>query len=161
MTEEENKVVSGEDPVGNEQYIAAINELKANTVTKDRFLKLQEENKQLLNSLVNGQSINQPAETSTEPSIEDLKSHLQEEGLTNLDYVTTSLKLRNKVLAEEGIDMYCPNGAKYVSTYEDKVTAQAVADAFQEMIDLADGSTEIFNSEFQRRVKDVPIPKRK
>lgn len=161
MTEEENKVVSGEDPVGNEQYIAAINELKANTVTKDRFLKLQEENKQLLNSLVNGQSINQPAEASTEPSIEDLKSHLQEEGLTNLDYVTTSLKLRNKVLAEEGIDMYCPNGAKYVSTYEDKVTAQAVADAFQEMIDLADGSTEIFNSEFQRRVKDVPIPKRK
>lgn len=161
MTEEENKVVSGEDPVGNEQYIAAINELKANTVTKDRFLKLQEENKQLLNSLVNGQSINQPAEASKEPSIEDLKSHLQEEGLTNLDYVTTSLKLRNKVLAEEGIDMYCPNGAKYVSTYEDKVTAQAVADAFQEMIDLADGSTEIFNSEFQRRVKDVPIPKRK
>lgn len=158
--EEEIKSVSGEETAGNEQYIAAINQLKENTVSKDAFLKLKQENKQLLDSLVNGQSINQPAEPPKK-SIDDLKAHLGEEGISNLDYVSTSLELRNRVLAEEGIDMYCPNGAKYVSTYDDQLAAQRVADQFQEMIDLADGSTEVFDSEFQRRVKDIPLPRRK
>ena len=157
---EEERIVSGEDAASNEQYIAAINELKANTVSKDAFLKLKQENKQLLDSLVTGQGIEQKVETPKK-SIDELKKHLQEEGLSNLEYVSTSLELRNRVLAEEGIDMYCPNGAKYVSTYDDQMAAQRVADQFQEMVDLADGDSNVFDNEFQRRVKDIPLPRRK
>lgn len=157
---EEERIVSGEDAASNEQYIAAINELKANTVSKDAFLRLKQENKQLLDSLVTGQGIEQKPE-APKKSIADLKSHLQEEGLSNLEYVATSLELRNRVLAEEGIDMYCPNGAKYVSTYDDQMAAQRVADQFQEMVDLADGDSNVFDNEFQRRVKDIPLPRRK
>jgi hypothetical protein len=156
---EEERIVTGEDAAGNEQYIAAINELKANTVSKDAFLKLKQENKQLLDSLVNGQSIEQKVEAPKQ-SIDSLKKHLQEEGLSNLDYVSTSLELRNRVLAEQGIDMYCPNGAKYVSTYDDQMAAQRVAEQFQEMVDLADGDSNVFDNEFQRRVKDIPLPRR-
>ncbi len=158
--EEEMKSVSGENAAGNEQYIAAINQLKENTVSKEQFLKLKQENKQLLDSLVNGQTIEKPVEV-VRPSIDELKAKLGRDDLSNLDYVSTSLELRNRVLEEQGIDMYCPNGAKYVSTYEDKMAAEKVAEAFQEMIDLADGSNEVFNAEFQRRVKDVPLPRRK
>lgn len=158
---EEERIVTGEDPASNEQYIAAINELKANTVSKDAFLKLKQENKQLLDSLVTGQGIEQNAPETPKKTIDELKSHLQEEGLSNLDYVATSLELRNRVLAEQGIDMYCPNGAKYVSTYDDQLAAQRVAEQFQEMVDLADGDSNVFDNEFQRRVKDIPLPRRK
>lgn len=152
---EENKVVSGEDVAGNEQYIAAIKELKDNTVSKEDFLKLKKENKQLLDTLVSGQTIEQPKAQVEKPSIESLKAHLMEEGLTNLEYVQTSLELRNRVLEEEGKDMYCPIGAQYSPTKEDIESAKHVAEELQEMVDLADGSAEIFNAEFQRRTQDV------
>lgn len=152
---DENKVVSGENVAGNEQYIAAIKELKDNTVSKEDFLKLKKENKQLLDTLVSGQTIEQPKEAPAKPTIKELTSHLMEEGLTNLEYVQTSLELRQRVLEEEGRDMYCPVGTQYSPTKEDIESAKHVAEELQEMVDLADGSSEIFNAEFQRRTQDV------
>lgn len=151
MEEKENIEI-----VGNEQYIEAIKELKENTVSKDDYLKLVKENKQLLDSLVNGQTIDVP-EAKPKPSIEDLRSHLMEEGLTNLDYVTTSLMLRNRVLEETGRDLYCPVGEQYTPTQEDINTAKRVADELQEMVDFANGDANVFNAEFQRNTQDVII----
>lgn len=151
MEEKENIEI-----VGNEQYIEAIKELKENTVSKDDYLKLVKENKQLLDSLVNGQTIDVP-EAKPKPSIEDLRSHLMEEGLTNLDYVTTSLMLRNRVLEETGRDLYCPVGEQYTPTQEDINTAKKVADELQEMVDFANGDANVFNAEFQRNTQDVII----
>ena len=58
MEELENSV-SEQENVGDNtaNYIEAIKEMKANSVSKEAYVKLQQENKQLLNSLVNGQSI--------------------------------------------------------------------------------------------------------
>ena len=42
-------------------YIEAIKEIKENSVDKETYLKLKEENKKLLNSLVNGETL--PAES--------------------------------------------------------------------------------------------------
>ena len=41
-------------------YIDTINKLKANTVDKAQFMKLKEENRKLLDSIVNGQGLEQP-----------------------------------------------------------------------------------------------------
>lgn len=158
MVDEE--VVTGNEPAGNEQYIAAIKELKENTVSKEEFLKVKKENKQLLDTLVNGQTIEQPV-VENKKTIQELKDHLMEDGLTNLDYVTTSLELRNRVLEDEGRDLYCPEGTQYSPSVQDRETAKKVADTLQEMIDIADGSPEVFNSEFQRRTQDIVIPRRK
>lgn len=62
----------------NQQYIDAIRDLKANTVSKDRYNKLMEENKNLLNSLVNGESVAAAAPSQTElPPIQDLVNEMR------------------------------------------------------------------------------------
>lgn len=139
---------------GNEQYIEAIKELKENTVSKDEYLKLAKENRQLLDSLVNGQTIDVPP-VKPQPSIEELKNHLMDEGLTNLEYIKTSLQLRNRVLEETGRDLYCPVGEQYSPTQEDINSAKRVAEELQEMVDFANGDANVFNAEFQRKIQDV------
>lgn len=62
----------------NQQYIDAIRDLKANTVSKDRYNKLMEENKNLLNSLVNGESVAAAAPSQPElPPIQDLVNEMR------------------------------------------------------------------------------------
>lgn len=161
MVDDELKNVSSEDAAGNEQYIAAIKELKENSVSKEDFLKLKQENKQLLNALVDGQTVVDADVKPKLKSIEELEQHLFEEGISNLDYITTSLEIRNRTLEEKGIDLYCPEGAQYNPTLQDRETARNVAEQFQEMIDLANGSSEVFNAELQRRTQDIIIPIKK
>ena len=62
----------------NQQYIDAIRDLKANTVSKDRYNKLMEENKNLLNSLVNGEQLAaaNPAQPEL-PPIQDLVNEMR------------------------------------------------------------------------------------
>ncbi len=148
------------ETAGNEQYIAAIKELKENTVSREDYLKLAKENKQLLDSLVNGQTI-EVSEAKPSVSIDELKKHLTKEGLSNLDYVKTSLELRNRVLEETGRDLYCPLGTQYSPTEEDMNSAKKVAAQLQEMVDFANGDANVFNAEFQRNIVDVNIPRRK
>lgn len=62
----------------NQQYIDAIRDLKANSVSKDRYDKLMEENKNLLNSLVNGEVVATAAPSQPElPPIQDLVDEMR------------------------------------------------------------------------------------
>ena len=63
----------------NQQYIDAIRDLKANTVSKDRYNKLMEENKNLLNSLVNGESVATaaPAQQNDVPPIQQMGDEMR------------------------------------------------------------------------------------
>ena len=58
------------EEMNNEQYIAAIEELKASTVSRDAYNKLRNENKQLLDALVSGQQLPQQ-QTESKPSVAD------------------------------------------------------------------------------------------
>jgi hypothetical protein len=52
--------------------------LKANSVSKERYNKLMEENKNLLNSLVNGESVATAAPAQPElPPIQDLVDEMR------------------------------------------------------------------------------------
>lgn len=160
---EEEKVVSGGDVADNSaDYIETIKTLKENTVSKEQFLKLKEENKRLLNAWTNGQeNPNQPVIAENKISVEELKKHLAKPEISNRDYVETALELRNRILEEQGIDTFLPNASTYVASDYDKAAADKVARELQEMVDIADGNDDIFNNEYQRRVADINIPKRK
>ena len=67
-------------------YIAAIKQLKDNTVSKDDYNKLAAKNKELLDTLVNGGQIAAP-KAADEPSAEQLKANLCKPGITNLYYI--------------------------------------------------------------------------
>ena len=53
-------------------YISAINELKQNTVDRSKYEQLRAENKRLIDSIVNGQSIDQTQTPQRRP-IEEIR----------------------------------------------------------------------------------------
>lgn len=143
-------------------YIDTINDLKANSVSKDKYDQLKQENKSLIDALKNGQQIE--VEEEAEVDIDQLRKDLfdTDKPLTNLEYVSKSLQLRNAILEKEGVDIFLPNGHNYKYDSDDKNKADYVAQMFQECIDYADGDSQLFTQELMRRTKDdTPMQKTK
>lgn len=146
----------------NQDYIDAINKLKENTVDKDKYMKLKEENKKLLESLVNGEDI-AAANTVEKVDVGQLRQELYGEDsyLSNLDYVQKTLQLREAIIEGGGRDPFLPNSSQYSESSEDIEKALAVADVLQQCVDYAEGNNDIFTLELQRRMNDVKVPVRK
>lgn len=140
-------------------YIEVINNLKANTVSKDIYNKLKDENKRLLESIVNGQQ----AEVQNTPKIsnDQLKKDLFTKNLSNLEFIEKTLQLRQNIIEEKGEDIFAPDGPQFSFTEDDRRDAQRVADALQSCVDVADGNSAIFTNELQRILKDTPLPNRR
>lgn len=157
--EELNNAVSQQENVtDNVDYIEAIKEMKQNTVDKATYNKLKEENKQLLNSLVNGETIDVPKKE--EVDIDALRKDLFNNDQTNLQYIEKALKLREALLEKGEKDPFLPYGKNIIPTDEDIATADRVARVLQECVDYADGDSDIFTNELQRITVDT-APQRK
>lgn len=140
-------------------YIEVINNLKASSVPKDKYDKLKDENKRLLDSLVNSQQVEAPH--TPKVSNDELRKDLFTKNLTNLEFVEKALQLRQNILDEKGEDIFAPDGPQFAFSDEDKRDAQKVADALQACVDVADGNSAIFTNELQRILKDTPLPNRR
>lgn len=147
------------EEMNNEQYIAALNDLRASTVSRDAYNKLRAENKQLLDALVSGQEI--PQKPEEKPSVADLRKRLFSADceLSNLDFVETSLALRDALIESGERDPFLPYGDRVDLTTEQIETANKVAAGLREMVDFADGDSGVFTAQYQRLVKDVSIPR--
>lgn len=140
-------------------YIEAIKTLKETTVEKSAYDSLRAENKKLLQSLVNGETI-EPQNKVLSEDIETLRKRvLTDDSLTNLEYWDNVLKLRSALLKRGDEDPFVPQGNKVAATAADYATAEKVATIMQEMVDNSDGDPNVFLNEFQRRVKDTQIKK--
>ena len=140
-------------------YIEVINNLKTNTVSKDTYQKLKDENKRLLDSLVNGQQVEAP--NTPKVSNDQLRKDLFTRNLSNLEFVEKTLQLRQNILDEKGEDIFAPDGPQFSFSDDDRRDAQRVADALQSCVDIADGNSAIFTNELQRILKDTPLPNRR
>lgn len=154
MEELENRV-SEQENVGDNttNYIEAIKEMKANSVSKEAYVKLQQENKQLLNSLVNGQEIEIKKEEPVD--IDGLRQKLfsaKKHDMTNLEYVSNALKLREALIEKGEMDPFVPSGKKIHPTDDDFKKADKVASVLQECVDYADGDAMVFTDELKRRI---------
>lgn len=147
------------EEMNNEQYIAAIEEMKANTVSRESYNKLRNENKQLLDALVSGKEM--PKEPEVKPSVEDLRKKLfsTDCDMSNLSFVETALSLRDSLIEAGERDPFLPYGDKVDVTSEQIEAANKVAAGLQEMVDFAEGDSGVFTAEYQRKVKDVTIPR--
>ena len=148
--------------VDNNNYIETIKEIKKNTVPREQYEKLKKENKELLNSLINGGQV-EMIDTTTKPSIEELRKELfskeaADKGMTNLEFVTKSLELRNAIIKSGGTDPFLPVGKGIEITRDDVEAAEFTAQQFQECIDIADGNSEVFTAELMRRTVDNSLP---
>lgn len=144
-------------------YIAAIQQLKATTVSKEEYDALAAERRQLLDSIVNGTATAPETQTETpdyETIKKDCRNKLFAEGseLNNLEYCKTALELRDAVLKSEGVDIFVGSGHNLTPTNEDYDKAQRVADVMQECIDEAGGNSEIFTAQLMTRTNDIKLP---
>lgn len=158
MADETNNSVSQQENVEQDtnNYIEAIKEIKANSVSKQAYEKLKEENKQLLDSLINGKEIELPKQK--EPvDIDKLRSKLFDEDrpLSNLEYVSNALKLRDELLERGERDPFLPYGQNISPTDEDIIKADRVATVMKECLEYADGDSELFTNELMRRTNDA------
>ena len=152
MAEPEIKEEENLDP--NQNYIETIQKMKETMVSKDDYERLMQQNKQLLDTVVNGGSggDQKPTAEDLTKSINDIRKDLRtNEHMTNLDFAKAALKLRAQVLERDNKDIFVSPGSKYTPTRSDYEAAQKVADVFQECIDASDGDPETFTHELQRR----------
>lgn len=135
-------------------YIAAIEELKNSTVSKEEYQKLRDENKKLLQSLIRGDQIT--PETETTPDIKVLRAKLfsEDSDLSNLDYAATALELRQALIDAGEKDPFLPWGKNISPTVEDIDAAERVAAVLNDCIEYANGDSAVFTNELQRRMID-------
>lgn len=153
-----NETIVEQDGV---DYIAAINELKNNTVDKELYNKMKEENKRLLDTLISGGQLEVEKE---KVDMNQLRSDLYGSGqtLSNLDYWKKTMELREAIMETGAKDPFLPYGTKVVPTEEDVAAANRVANGIQHCLDVADGDNLVFTNELQRIMVDtMPIRRRK
>lgn len=141
-------------------YIAALKELKDSTVSKDSYRKLKDENKRLLQSLVNGETIQAEVE---KPDVAKLRKELfsQDANQSNVEFISKALELRTALIDAGEADPFLPVGKRITPTDEDVSTANRVATVLQECVDYAQGDSQAFTNELQRRTIDTAPMRRR
>lgn len=161
LLDEENKTVETGEVVDNTDYIEAIKSLKQNSVDRSKYDALKAENKKLLDSIVNGTEVALEVKKE-EPSIKELREKVfNNPNQTNLEYITNALNLRDALIENGEEDPFVASSSQYTPDANDYARAEKVATVLREMVDTADGDPNVFLNEYQRRVKEVNIPKRK
>lgn len=151
-----------EPSVVENNYIETIKKLKENSVSKNDYDKVVEENKNLLDSIVNGGTSPATEEVVQKRSVEEIRKELfNDEEKTNLHYAELALELRDRIIEDGGVDPFLPVGKDVVITNNDKERAEKVAEVFKDCIEYAEGDSDIFTNELQRRTRDVSIPQRR
>ena len=102
MAEEKEISVTGTVEDNTQDYLAAIKELKENSVNRSEYDKLRAENKRLIDAVVNGQpgQEEQVFVKHSKEQIDDLRNDLfnSPRELTNLEYVTKAMELREALI---------------------------------------------------------------
>lgn len=152
--EEINVTSQPTETIDNNQYIEALNQLKANSVDKAEYDKLKAENKKLLDSIVNGTEVAlSPVEKASISALREKLINSSEENLSSLEYTETALKLRERLIEEGEEDPFVPHGSQYSPTQIDYDRAHRVAAILQDCVDRADGDDATFLAELNKRTR--------
>lgn len=143
----------------NAEYIEALKQMRENTVSKSDYDKLKEDNKKLLQALINGENIDIPT-ASQDKTINDLRKSLldSDSPLSNLEFAQKTIELRDRLLEAGEKDPFLPYGHKVRPTEADKECANRVAQCLKDCIEYAEGDSGVFTSELQRLMIDTAPP---
>ena len=163
MIEEETSV-TGTVEDNTQDYLAAIKELKEKSVDRSEYDKLRAENKKLIDAVVNEQpGQEEPAAVKhSKEQIDELRNDLfnSPKELSNLEYVTKAMELREALMENGEPDPFLPVGKQISPTRDDLEGAEKVAQVYRECIDYAEGDSEVFTNELMRRTRDVKLPRK-
>ena len=165
MLEEEKEIsVTGTVEDNTQDYLAAIKELKENSVNRSEYDKLRAENKRLIDAVVNGQpgQEEQVVVKHSKEQIDDLRNDLfnSPRELNNLEFITKTMELREALMENGEPDPFLPVGKQISPTRDDIEGAEKVAQVYKECIEYAEGDSEVFTNELMRRTRDVKLPRK-
>ena len=164
MLEEEKVSVTGTVEDNTQDYLAAIKELKKNSVDRSEYDKLRAENKKLIDAVVNGQpgQEEQVVVKHSKEQIDDLRNDLfnSPRELNNLEFITKTMELREALMENGEPDPFLPVGKQISPTRDDIEGAEKVAQVYKECIEYAEGDSEVFTNELMRRTRDVKLPRK-
>ena len=162
--EEKEISVTGTVEDNTQDYIAAIKELKQNSVDRSEYDKLRAENKKLIDAVVNGQpgQEEQVLVRHSKEQIDDLRNDLfnSPRELNNLEFITKAMELREALMENGEPDPFLPVGKQISPTRDDIEGAEKVAQVYKECIEYAEGDSEVFTNELMRRTRDVKLPRK-
>ncbi len=144
-----------------QKYLDTITDLKRNSVSRVEYDKIRDENKKLLETLVNGGTLEASTEATPKADIKELRHKFLNTEMSNLDFWKTTLDLRDAIIESGDKDPFLPFGQKIAPTPEDRQKAENVAAVVRECIDYSAGDPEIFTNELQRRTIDVMPARRR
>lgn len=160
MTEEEllqqQQSESGEAS-DNAAYIAALKELKQNSVDKAKYDSLKSENKKLLEALVNGEGVEPQQQASKLQSREHYYKKYKENKFANdLEYWDNFINLRKATIEEYGQDPcvtgsygLTPEGTKQDPSYGESETIEEQMKLIEDFIEESDGNPIVFETLMQ------------
>lgn len=153
MAENENQILENQEE---QSAIDIITEMRANTVSKDKYNKLKEDNEKLMRALANGETLTvEPPKTA---NIEDLrKEYFEFENKSDVQIAKDILALREAIIESGDQDPFLPNGKGAVITQQDIADAQAVADLLQYAVDNSGGDNAVFLAQFSSKLIDNPM----
>ena len=164
MAEEKEISVTGTVEDNTQDYLAAIKELKQNSVDRSEYDKLRAENKKLIDAVVNGQPGQEEPVVSkhSKEQIDELRNELfnSPKELNNLEYITKAMELREALIENGEPDPFLPVGKQISPTRDDLEGAEKVAQVYKECIEYAEGDSEVFTNELMRRTRDVKLPRK-
>ena len=164
MLEEKEVSVTGTVEDNTQDYLAAIKELKENSVNRSEYDRLRAENKKLIDAVVNGQpgQEEQVVVKHSKEQIDDLRNDLfnSPRELNNLEFITKTMELREALMENGEPDPFLPVGKQISPTRDDIEGAEKVAQVYKECIEYAEGDSEVFTNELMRRTRDVKLPRK-
>lgn len=135
------------------EYIAKINELKQNSVSKSQYDKLKAENKQLLDSLCNGTSFGQAQPQKVLRDYNEIGKELATaDFLTAKEFLALSEEFREAMIQQKGVDpwMYKGSSDHVEYTQEDYDNLEAIEMFVDHMHTFDDADKEHYVAEINR-----------
>ena len=134
----------------------ALKEARENSVPKEEYERLKQENSDLVSQIINGEggAGNGQANPPQKADIEQLRKELygpNGANLSNLEYWEKTLQLREAVIEQEKYDPFLPHGAKIKPDENDVEKAEAVVKVVKECIEEANGNSEVFTALLQAK----------
>ena len=134
-------------------YLEVIQKMKENMVPKSDYDEAIKENRKLAEQLITSPNLQeQPKEKVDIKKLQDQFSASTQ--MTNLEFVSSALKLRKALIEDGKPDPFLPVGRRISPTEDDIRKANKVADAFEYCVDAAQGDPAIFNMELMRITRD-------
>lgn len=130
--------------------VAIIDNLKKTTVSKEEYDKLKANYSKAIDALARNKQLDE-ATSVPKKSIEDLRKEFFREDQSNLEQVKSALALRDALIESGQPDPFLPIGQNIQPDEDDVKAANRVVDVFRDCIEVAQGDSQVFTNELQRR----------